>query len=69
MAHRTKKTLSFAVVHFSVAFSISWLLTGSVVIAGALAMLEPLVNTVAFYLHDVYWSKKEKALATVQALS
>lgn len=68
MAHRTKKTLSFAVVHFTVAFGLSWLLTGSIVIAGALAMLEPLVNTVAFYLHDGYWAKKEKALAG-QALS
>lgn len=68
MAHRTKKTLSFAVVHFTVAFALSWLLTGSIVIAGALALLEPLVNTVAVYLHDGYWAKKEKALAG-QALS
>lgn len=69
MAHRAKKTLSFAVVHFTVAFALSWLLTGSIVIAGALALLEPLVNTVAFYLHDAYWSGKEKALASKQALS
>lgn len=60
MTCRTKKTLSFAIIHFAVAFSLSWLLTGSVVIASALALLEPLANTVAFFFHDMWWTKREQ---------
>lgn len=54
-----KKTLSFAVLHFSVAFTITYLLTGSIVIGGAVALIEPAVNTVVFYFHDKIWSRIE----------
>jgi uncharacterized membrane protein len=46
------KTLSFALVHFNVAFGIGYLLTGSIGIAGALALVEPMANTVAYYFHE-----------------
>ena len=49
------KTLSFAVVHFVVGFSVAYALTGSVVIAGGIALIEPAVNTVAFYFHEKAW--------------
>ncbi|PQA43676.1 hypothetical protein C5O18_05175 [Amnimonas aquatica] len=52
-----RKTTSFAIVHFGVAFTVSYLLTGSVVIAGALALIEPMVNTVAFFIHDWTWDR------------
>jgi uncharacterized membrane protein len=51
------KTASFAVVHFTVGFSIAYLLTGSVAISGALALVEPLVNTFAFYVHERVWQR------------
>lgn len=51
------KTLSFAVLHFSVAFGIAYALTGSVSIAGALALVEPLANTVAFFFHERAWAR------------
>jgi uncharacterized membrane protein len=54
-----KKTLSFAVIHFSVAFSLTYLLTGSIILGGALALLEPAVNTLAFYIHESYWNRKQ----------
>jgi len=57
MAPRIQKTTSFAAVHFGVAFGVSYLLTGSVIIAGALAVIEPLVNTVAFFIHDWSWDR------------
>lgn len=40
------KTLTFAVLHFGVAFGITYLLTGSIVIGGAVALIEPAINTV-----------------------
>ena len=54
------KTTSFAVVHFLVAFSVGYLMTGSIAIGGAIAVVEPLCNTVAYYLHEKIWEKKLK---------
>ncbi|WP_434927698.1 DUF2061 domain-containing protein [Shewanella sp. HL-SH5] len=54
-----KKTMTFAVLHFSVAFTVTYLLTGSIVIGGAVALIEPAVNTVVFYFHDKIWNRIE----------
>lgn len=51
------KTLSFAAVHFTVAFTIGYLLTGSVLVGGALALIEPACNTVAYYFHEKAWAR------------
>ena len=52
-----KKTLTFAVVHFSVAFGVAYLLTGSIGISGAVALVELLANTVAFHFHEKAWRR------------
>lgn len=49
------KTATFGVMHLGIAFSVSYALTGSVAIAGAITFVEPLVNTVAHYFFDKYW--------------
>lgn len=54
-----KKTMTFAVMHFSVAFAVAYVLTGSVVIGGAVALVEPAINTIAFYFHELVWKKFE----------
>lgn len=51
------KTATFAVVHFSVAFSVAYLLTGSAAIASALALIEPMANTVAYLVHERAWDR------------
>lgn len=51
------KTATFACIHFAVAFSVGWIVTGSPVIGGVLALVEPMVNTVAFYLHERVWQR------------
>lgn len=53
------KTLSFAVLHFSVAFTIGWLLTGSWLVGGAIALVEPACNTVVFHFHEKVWKRIE----------
>ncbi len=53
------KTASFALVHFTVAFSVGYALTGSLVVGGALALVEPAINTVAFHFHELVWKKIE----------
>lgn len=50
------KTLSFAAVHMSVAFSVGYAMTGSVAVGGALALVEPLCNTVAYFFHEKVWA-------------
>jgi uncharacterized membrane protein len=51
------KTLSFAAVHFTVAFSVGYLMSGSVLVGGAIALVEPAVNTVAYHLHERFWNR------------
>lgn len=53
------KTLSFAIVHFTVAFAVGYLLTGSVLVGSLLALVEPAVNTVAFHIHEKVWKRIE----------
>jgi len=52
-----RKALSFAIVHFTVAFSLGYLLTGSVLVGGAVALLEPALNTLAFHFHEKAWER------------
>ena len=54
-----KKTISFAAVHFTVAFSVAYVLTGSWVIGGAIALIEPTINTIAYHFHELFWRNRE----------
>jgi hypothetical protein len=54
------KTLTYGMMHFFVAFVVSYVVTGSVKIAGTLAIIEPLVQTFAYYFHERVWSLKDK---------
>jgi uncharacterized membrane protein len=51
------KTLSFAAIHFTVAFSLAYLISGSLVTGGLIALIEPCCNTVAYHLHEKAWAK------------
>ena len=51
------KTLTFAAVHMAVAFAVGYAMTGSVAVGSALALVEPLVNTVAYYFHEQAWNQ------------
>jgi uncharacterized membrane protein len=51
------KTMSFAVVHFTVAFSVAFAMTGSVLVGGAIALVEPAINTLAYHIHELAWNR------------
>ena len=51
------KTFSFAAVHFSVAFSVGYIMTGSALVGGTMALIEPAINTVAFHIHEKVWNR------------
>ena len=54
------KTMSFAVVHFTVAFSVGYLMTGSLLVGGAIALVEPAINTVAYQFHEKVWKRIQR---------
>ncbi|ABR85399.1 MULTISPECIES: DUF2061 domain-containing protein [Pseudomonas aeruginosa group] len=54
------KTLTFTVMHFMIAFSVAYALTGSVAVGGLVAAVEPLCNSVGFYFHEKIWKRFEK---------
>lgn len=57
------KTATFAVIHFAIAFSVAYIMTGSLLVGGAVAVVEPAVNTVAFFFHEKFWEKWEASKA------
>ena len=61
------KTASFAVVHFTVAFTVGYALTGSVLVGSAIALVEPAVNTVAYFFHEKAWQRIERRAAPAAA--
>lgn len=50
------KTVTFATMHFVIAFGVAYALTGDVVIGGAVALVEPAVNTVGYHFHEKVWA-------------
>ncbi|OOE36603.1 hypothetical protein BZG06_00405 [Salinivibrio kushneri] len=64
-----KKTLSFAAIHFSIAFTVAYVLTGDIIIGSLIAMTEPTVNTGAFYLHEKLWQLSRRARPAVKTAS
>lgn len=51
------KTLTFAIMHFSIAFTVTYLITGSLMLGGLIAIVEPAVNTVGYVVHEKVWQK------------
>ncbi|HRX62275.1 MAG TPA: DUF2061 domain-containing protein [Candidatus Competibacter sp.] len=50
------KTFSFALVHITVAFSVVYAMTGSMLAGGLVALVEPACNTVAYHFHEKVWA-------------
>ena len=59
------KTVSFGIMHISVAFVVVWAMTGDMVIGGAVAMVEPLVNTIAYHFHERIWQRRSQGQSTM----
>ena len=54
------KTITFAILHFSVAFSVAYILTGSIGVSSAVALVEPIAIPLSFYFHEKAWNRYEK---------
>jgi uncharacterized membrane protein len=51
------KTLTYLSIHLTVGFSVAYVLTGSLAVAGGIALVEPVINAVAFFFHEQAWKR------------
>ena len=51
------KTLTYLALHLAIGFTVAYLFTGSLAIAGGIALVEPCVNAVAFFFHEKAWNR------------
>lgn len=51
------KTLTYSLMHMSVAIMVGYALTGSLAIAVSIGLVEPLVQTVFYHLHERVWGR------------
>lgn len=51
------KTLTYLSIHLTIGFTVAYLFTGSLSIAGGIAIIEPCVNAVAFFFHEKAWKR------------
>lgn len=57
------KTASQVVTHMSIAFAVTWAMTGSAALGGLAALLEPMVNVAVLPLHERLWKRLRGAIA------
>jgi uncharacterized membrane protein len=55
------KTVTFTLMHIGIAFTIVYLMTGDFMVGGAVALVEPLCNSVAYFFHERVWERKRAA--------
>ena len=51
------KTITYLMIHLSIGFGVAYLFTGSILIAGGIALVEPMINAVAFFFHERVWRR------------
>ena len=51
------KTFTYLAIHLTIGFSVAYWFTGSVSIAGGIALIEPCINAVAFFFHEKAWQR------------
>ncbi|MFT3996955.1 MAG: DUF2061 domain-containing protein [Asticcacaulis sp.] len=52
------KTLSYGTIHVFVASSVAYALTGNWAISLGIGLIEPVVQTLVFPLHEYVWERK-----------
>ena len=51
------KTMTYSMVHVTVAITVAYLLSGSFAIALSIGLVEPMVQTCTFYFHERSWKR------------
>ena len=53
---KIKKTLSYYIMHISVAMIVAYMITGNLIMAATLSLIEPTVQAFAFFFHEKVWN-------------
>ena len=61
-----KKTLSYYIMHITVAMLVGYVVTGNLWMAVTLSLVEPTVQAIAFFFHEKVWNKKDQKVAQAQ---
>jgi uncharacterized membrane protein len=62
------KTLSYFTMHITVAALVAYAVTGSWQAALALSLIEPLVQSVAYFFHERFWAARAKRTADTRSV-
>ncbi|HEV7287652.1 DUF2061 domain-containing protein [Sphingomonas sp.] len=57
MSRDLTKTFTYLSIHLTVGFSVAYAFTGSIALAGGIALIEPCINAVAFFFHERAWQR------------
>ena len=52
------KTVTFTIMHMSIAFGVVYAMTGDVKVGGAAAFVEPLCNAIGYFFHERLWERR-----------
>ena len=58
------KTFTYLSIHLTIGFSVAYVMTGSVALAGGIAIIEPCINAVAFFFHEKAWDRAARRNAS-----
>ena len=61
------KTLSYGTMHLTIAIAVAYALTGDWAIALGVGIIEPMVQTLAYSIHERLWSATERPAKSVPA--
>lgn len=51
------KTMTYSLMHLTVAMAVAYALTGNWAVAFSIGLIEPLVQTIAYTVHERLWEK------------
>lgn len=60
MSRDLMKTFTYLSIHLTIGFTVAYAFTGSVSMAGGIALIEPCINAVAFFFHEKAWKRVER---------
>ncbi|AXY55674.1 DUF2061 domain-containing protein [Acinetobacter chinensis] len=55
-----KKTLSYYIMHITVAMLVAYVITGNLWMAITLSLIEPTVQAIAFFFHEKAWNAQDR---------
>ena len=58
---RIAKTATYGTMHLAVAVTVAYAVSGSWAVALGIGLLEPVVQTVAYTLHERFWDRRAQA--------